>query len=198
MSFEIRKWAGLAAAGALLAACGSGGPGTPGKGLSAGPSAGESPGLGARGESSGRGFDGSGHHPESPGHGGAPDGVGPGAPGPGGGGGADLQGICARFCERSARECGSDEGKCKAECSGELESMRGHPCEAQMRALASCIDNAPSYTCDDGELSPVGCDAEGLALLACALEHGELEDDLPGTPPSDDDDDDDWDWDWDD
>jgi len=187
-------WAASTLAVAVLAGCGSGGPGPDSDVIRPGPSYGQ--GTGARQESPGRGFDNPRHEPESPGPtrggddgptepggpgegDGGPGGPGGGDGGPGGpGGGAsreDLLAICKSECEKAAK-CDIDVDECKSECNG-IPDPASHPCGSQIRALASCTGTG-EVTCVDNDYTVTGCEDEIEAYIECL---SELE---GGFPPS--------------
>lgn len=194
-------WAASTLALAVLAGCGSGGPGTGPDMIPPGPSYGQ--GTGARQESPGRGFDNPGYEPESPGPTwgdsddgpGGPGGPGGGDGGPGGpggdggpggpGGGAsreDLIDICKSGCDGAAATCDIDVSECKSECE-EIPDPTTHPCGNQIRALAYCTGTGTGeVTCVGGTFTVAGCEDELDDFLKCM---SEAEDGDQGPPSLD-------------
>jgi hypothetical protein len=96
-----------------------------------------------------------------------------------GGSGESLEALCQKGCTLQATlACpNDDDSTCMMECLDGSDAIP-EACEAEVRAALDCAVNRPAsdWECDaEGEATPKEglCDAEGTAVLLCAVSNNE-------------------------
>jgi hypothetical protein len=72
---------------------------------------------------------------------------------------------CARIAAADCRDIGSE---CFDQCIMQGTGDYGRPeCKSEIADYQSCFYGAASYTCEEGQTRPLGCDDEQGALTSC-------------------------------